>query len=87
MNQENGPPEKMKRNAKVLLVVSLVHKSTIKTGLQDIKENEVMLFAITWMDLEIIMLSEVREREISQEIIYVQNLKRKDPISFLRMAE
>lgn len=47
MNQENEPLEKMKRNAKVLLVVSLVHKSTIKTGSQDAKENETMACATT----------------------------------------
>lgn len=53
----------MKRNAKVLLVVSLVHKCIIKTGSQDIKENEIMLSAITWMDLEIIMLNEIPQRD------------------------
>ena len=58
----------MKRNAKVLLVVSLVHKSIIKTGSQDIKENEIMLFAITWMDLEIIMLMKYL-RETRRNII------------------
>lgn len=63
MNQENEPLEKMKRNAKVLLVVSLVHKSTIKTGSQDAKENETMACATTQMDLEIIMLSEVPQRD------------------------
>ena len=37
-----------------------------------------MLFAATWMDLEIIILSEVksdRERQISHDITYIQNLK------------
>ena len=29
-----------------------------------IKRNEIMPFAATWMDLEIIILSEVRERQI-----------------------
>ena len=47
MNQENGPLGKMKSNAKVLLVVSLAHKRTIKTGSQDIKENEIMPFGTT----------------------------------------
>ena len=28
-----------------------------------IKENEIMLFAATWMDLEIIILSEVSQKE------------------------
>ena len=43
--------------------------------------------AATGMDLEIIILSEARDREISREIIYVQNLKRNDPISFLCVDE
>ena len=29
-----------------------------------IKKDEIMPFAATWMDLEIIILSEVRERQI-----------------------
>ena len=28
-----------------------------------IKKNEIMLFVETWMDLEIIILSEVRQKE------------------------
>ena len=34
-----------------------------------------MPFAETWMDLEVIILSEVRERQISYDIIYMWNLK------------
>ena len=44
-----------------------------------IKNNERMTFAATWMDLEIIILSEVksdRERQISYDIAYMQNLKK-----------
>ena len=35
-----------------------------------------MPFAATWMDLEIIILSEVRERQISYDIPYMWNLKK-----------
>ena len=41
------------------------------------KKNEIMPFAATWTDLEIIILSEVvRERQLSYVIIYMWNLKR-----------
>ena len=41
----------------------------------DIKKNEIMPFAATWMDLEIIILSEeVRERKIPHDITYMWNL-------------
>ena len=43
-----------------------------------IKENKIMPFAATWMDLEMIMLSEVRERQISYNITYMWNLKKND---------
>ena len=29
-----------------------------------IKKNEIMTFSATWMDLDIIMLNEVRQRQI-----------------------
>ena len=35
-----------------------------------------MPFAAKWMDLEIIILSEVRERQISYDITYMWNLKK-----------
>ena len=41
------------------------------------KKNEIMSFAATWMDMEIVILSEVRKREI-YDITYMQNPKRSD---------
>ena len=41
------------------------------------KKNEVMPFAAIRMDLEIITLSELRERQISYDITYMWNLKEK----------
>ena len=44
-----------------------------------VKENEIMPFVATWMDLEIIILSEVksdRERQISYDITSMWNLKK-----------
>ena len=35
------------------------------------------------MNLEIVILSEVREREISYNILYMQNLKRNDINEFI----
>ena len=40
-----------------------------------IKKNEILPFTATWMDLENIILSEVRERQILYNIIYMWNLK------------
>ena len=33
-----------------------------------IKKNEIMPFATTWMDLEIIILSDINQRQISNDI-------------------
>ena len=44
-----------------------------------IKKNKIMPFAATWMDLEIVILSEVkseRKRQISHDIAYTWNLKK-----------
>ena len=43
-----------------------------------IKKNEIIQFATTWMQLEIIILSEVkseRKRQIPDDITYMWNLK------------
>ena len=48
---------------------SMEHYSTIK-------KNEILPFAATWMDLEIIILSQVRrERQIQCHITYMWNLE------------
>ena len=39
------------------------------------KKNEIMAFAVTRMDLEIIILSEGSQRQISDDITYMRNLK------------
>ena len=36
----------------------------------DIKNNELLTFAMMWMELESIMLSKVRERQIPYECTY-----------------
>ena len=41
------------------------------------KKNEILPFVTTWMDLEHIMLSEIRERQILYEFTYIWNLKNK----------
>ena len=44
-----------------------------------IKNNEIMSFAATWMDLEIIILSEVSQTEKDKyHIAYMWNLKKKE---------
>ena len=46
----------------------------------DIKKNEILPFAATWMDLEGIMLSEISQTEkdkILYDITYTWNLKNK----------
>ena len=35
-----------------------------------------MLFASTWLDLDIIIITEVRQRQISYDITFMGNLKK-----------
>ena len=44
-----------------------------------VKKNEIMLFAATWMDLEIIILSEVSQTEEDKyyDVTYMWNVKKK----------
>ena len=42
-----------------------------------IKKNEIIPFAATWIELETVILSEVRERQISYYIAYMWNLKKR----------
>ena len=37
----------------------------------DIKENEIMPFAATWMELEALILSEIRERQMPYDITHI----------------
>ena len=54
------------------------------------RKNEIMPFAATWMDLEIVILSEVksnREGAVSYDITYIWNLKRNDTNEAIYKAE
>ena len=42
-----------------------------------IKNNEILLFATTWMELEGIMLSEIRERQKSYDFTHMRTLRDK----------
>ena len=39
-----------------------------------IEKNEIMSFATIWMDLEIIILNDVRQRHVPYDIAYMWNL-------------
>ena len=41
------------------------------------KKNEILPFATTWMELEGIMLSEIREKQISYDFTHMRTLRYK----------
>ena len=45
-------------------------------GILLIKNNEIMTFTTTWVDLEIIILSERGRRKTTHDIAYMRNLKK-----------
>ena len=47
-----------------------------------IKKNEIMPFAATWMDLEIIILSEVKQRNIICHPLYVESKKNANELTY-----
>ena len=53
-----------------------------------IELNDIILFTATWMKLEIIILSKSdRERQISFDITYILNLKKKGTNRFISKTE
>ena len=42
-----------------------------------IRKNKILPFATTWMELERIMLSKIRERQISYDFTHMWNLRDK----------
>ena len=50
-----------------------------------IKKNKIMPFAATWMDQEILILSEVRHKD--KYITYMWNLKRNDTNELMHKPE
>ena len=41
-----------------------------------IRMNEITVSSVTWIDLEINILSEINQRQISYDITYMWNLKK-----------
>ena len=52
-----------------------------------VKKNEIMPFVATWMDLEIITVSGVRERQIPYDITYTWNIFKNDTNELIYKAK
>ena len=52
-----------------------------------IKKNEIMPFAASWMDLDSVIMSEVKQEKLSYDIPYIHNLKRNDTNEFIYETE
>ena len=50
----------------------------------DIKRSGIMPFEAIWMDLQIIMLREVSQKQISYNITYMLNLKKNHTNGFIK---
>ena len=60
-----------------MCVCVCIHICVCNEHFSVIKENEVLPFAVTWMDLEILMLSEVRQRKTNTAYhLYVESKKK-----------
>ena len=51
------------------------------------KKNEILPYVAIWMNLENIMLSKIRQRQILHDIIYIQNLKKKQMTEYAKQTQ
>ena len=57
-----------------IYVCIYIHTHT-HNGVLVIKKNEIMAFATMWIEVECIMLNEIRERQISYDFTRMGNLR------------
>ena len=62
-----------------------MNKTVESYGKLAIEKNEIMPFAVIWMELEVIMLSEVIRERKTYDITYMWNLK--NDISEVRLLQ
>ena len=53
----------------------------------DIKKNEILPYAAICINLENIMLSKIRQRQILHDIIYIQNLKKTQMTEYAKQTQ